>query len=452
MGSLFTAMGNTAEAMRVMQRAVGVVQNNIVNASTAGYARQDQRLIANPFNPGSAMSGGVSAGPMDSTRNAFTESAVWKLQHRSGYAGELRSQLTQVERSLPVGSNAGISAAVDSFFSAVSQWSVAPNSTVARAQVLDRARKTAQAFNQTAFELGDAAGKASADITSTVDKINQLAGEIQSLNQQRRLNFRSADDAGLDAQLHARLEEFSKYAEFTALHQEDGTVSLYLSGRTPLVIGERMWPVSLAASGGQLQVLDGTGTDITAQLAGGRIGGLLELANTLLPQWQADLNSLATNFADGVNNILAGGIDTNGNPPAQGLFAYNPSPGAAFTIAVTSLTASELAGAAAGDPGGNTNALALAQLAYQTSGGLTLAQQYGRLASAVGDRLATAKSNESLQKQLLQQANALRAEVSGVDINTEAAKLLELQRGFQAVGQVMSVLNSLTETVLSIMR
>lgn len=446
-------MVNTAEAMRSLQSAVGVVQNNIINSSTAGYARQEQRMIANPFNPSGSMSGGVTAGPMDTTRNAYAESAVWKLQHRSGYSSELRSQLTQVERGLPIGASSGIAAEMDRFFSAVSQWSVAPNSTVARQQVLDRSQKVAQSFNQTAFELGNAGARVAADLTSTVDKINRLAGEVQSLNQQRRANYRSADDAGLDAQLHARLEDLSKFAEFTALHQEDGTVSLYISGQTPLVIGDRRWPISLTNTGGQIQIQDSSGADITGQLSGGKIGGLLEFNNKLLPAWQTDLNTLATDFADGVNNVLGNGIDANGNPPAQGLFSYSTTPGGAFTIAVTALTGAELAGAAIGDPGGNTNALALAQLANQSgTGGLTLAQQYGRLAADVGDKLSSAKSNESLQKQLLQQANALRAEVSGVDINAEAAKLLELQRGFQAAGQVMSVLNSLTETVLGMVR
>ena len=38
MGSLFTTMVSTAGAMRALQRSLSVVENNIVNASTAGYA------------------------------------------------------------------------------------------------------------------------------------------------------------------------------------------------------------------------------------------------------------------------------------------------------------------------------------------------------------------------------------------------------------------------------
>ena len=63
MGSLFTSMVSTAGAMRALQSSLNVVQNNIVNASTVGYARQEATLVANPFNPHtSSTSGGVTFG------------------------------------------------------------------------------------------------------------------------------------------------------------------------------------------------------------------------------------------------------------------------------------------------------------------------------------------------------------------------------------------------------
>ena len=60
--------------MRALQRSLSVVENNIVNASTVGYARQEASLVANPYNPNTnATSGGVSSGPMASSRDAFVE-------------------------------------------------------------------------------------------------------------------------------------------------------------------------------------------------------------------------------------------------------------------------------------------------------------------------------------------------------------------------------------------
>ncbi|MBL8236027.1 MAG: flagellar hook-associated protein FlgK [Bryobacterales bacterium] len=454
MGSLFTSMVSTAGAMRALQRSLSVVQNNIVNASTVGYARQEGSLIASPFNPNSgSTSGGVRSGPTLTSRDAFVEASVWKMQHRSGFADNLSTKLTEIERTFPLTAGSGISGEMDKFFATVSQWSVSPNNSVARRQVLDRAGTLAQSFNQAALDLGDAAGRAGAELSTTVEKINRLTTDIVGLNRLRRENATTSGDAGLDASLHAKLEELSQYVDFTALPQEDGSVSVFLGGQTAAVIGDHGWPISLSNAGGEYQLLDSEGVDITKRLQEGKIGALLQFRNTLLPDYQTRLSTLAQGFADNVNNTLNAGIDQNGVAPTKNLFSYNATIGAAATLAITDITGSELAAAAAGDPGGNTNALNLADL--QTTGlfsGLTPAQFYAELTSNIGDRLNTEQNNGDLQRQLLLQAQNVRAELSGVDINVEATKLLQLQKGFEASGQVMSVLNSITETLISMLR
>lgn len=455
MGSVFAAMVSTAEAMRVMQRSLSVVENNIVNASTPGYARQQASLVASPFNPNSqSTSGGVQSGPMESSRSAFVESSVWKLQHNTGFAGSLRFKLAELERTFPLADGAGLSAELDRFFNSVSQWSVAPNSPIARGQVLNRAGKIAQSFNQTAFDLAGAGARASTELGQTVDTINRLARDIVAINNQRRENFASSNDAGLDSRLHAKLEELSEIVNFTALPQGDGSVSVMIGGQTPIAIGGNSFPISLTQdTTGANRVLDSTGADITASVNGGRIGGLIEFQSTLVPDYKARLNVLAKGFADGVNGVLAAGIDQNGNAPTQNLFSYNATVGEAATITVTSITGAQLAAAAPGDPGGNTNALNLADLQRNPIiGGLTPAQFFGEITAAVGDRLNAVQADKDLQEDLLSQAHSLRAELSGVDISVEATKLLQLQKGFQAAGQVMSVLNSLNETVLGMLR
>ena len=454
MGSIFTSMVSTAGAMRALQRSLSVVENNIVNASTVGYARQEASLVANPYNPNTnATSGGVTSGPMASTRDAFVESAVWKTQHKVGYSDTLSAKMTEIERTFPLARGAGITGQMDQFFATVSQWSISPNNSVARRQVLDRAAGLAQSFNQTALELGDAAGRAGAEITNTVQKINRLTSDIVSLNAQRRESLSGNGDAGLDSSLHAKLEELAQFVDFTALPQEDGSVSVFIGGQTAAVIGNHQWPIQVTNTGNAYQILDSDGIDITRRIDQGKLGAVLDFRNNLLPDYQTRLDTLAQGFADNVNSILNAGIDQTGAPPTKNLFAYNATIGAASTLAITNITGPELAAAAVGDPGGNTNALNLVDLqSTGIFGGLTAAQYFAELTGNVGDRLNAEKTNGELQKQLLQQAQSVRAEFSGVDINIEATKLLQLQKGFQAAGQVMSVLNSLTDTLINMLR
>ncbi len=447
-------MLSTAEAMRVMQRQVTVAQNNILNASTPNYARLDQVTLANRFNPDSeSTSGGISSAPLQSARNQFLEKAVWQRQSSSGYSEQSLVSLRAIESAVPVTANSGIPGALDNFYSSAAQLAISPNSTQARQTVLDRSQAVATSFNQTANEFGTMTARAGTELTNTVNEINKLAGELSAINVERRSNFRNATDAGLDARLHSTLERLSQLTDHNTLSQEDGSVVVLLAGQTPLVIGEQSYPITANYNNSQFKILDAQGADVTAKITTGKLGALLETRNVTLPNYANQLDTLAAGFADQVNGILAGGLDRNGAVPTQNLFAYNAVSGAAATLAVTGITPPELAAAGATEPGGNANANRLARLSSTPAiSGLTLSQFYGSIASSLGTKLDTVRGRSASDGQLLLQARNLRQEATGVSIDQEAAKLLEYQRGFQAVGQVLGILNEMSNSLLNILR
>ena len=130
-----------------------------------------------------------------------------------------------------------------------------------------------------------------------------------------------------------------------------------------------------------------------------------------------------------MNGTLSQGIDENGTAPATDLFTYNATTGAAITLAVNPLTPDQLAAALPGATGGNGNALAVASLANaKTTNGYAFAQFYGTIGGQVGSDLAFAKNDASTQQSLLNQAQTLRQQMSGVSLNEEAENLMEFQR------------------------
>jgi flagellar hook-associated protein FlgK len=46
MGSLLSALQNAGHSLDVFEQAMGVIQNNVANASTAGYTTQTVNLSA----------------------------------------------------------------------------------------------------------------------------------------------------------------------------------------------------------------------------------------------------------------------------------------------------------------------------------------------------------------------------------------------------------------------
>jgi flagellar hook-associated protein 1 FlgK len=453
MGGISSAMISTAEAMRVIQRQVSLVQNNIVNASTPNYARLDQATMANRFNPNmDSSSGGISAAPLISGRDRFLEGAVWERQSSNGYSEQSLKSLRGVEAALPVTADRGIPAAMEKFYSSAAQLALSPNSDLSRQALLDRARSAARSFNEAANEFGVLTARAGTELGYAVRDINTLAKEIAAINRQRKQDFRNVTDAGLDSRLHVALEKLSTLVDHNTLTQEDGSVVVFVAGQVPLVAGEEAYPLSTTINDGQYQIIDSRGENMTPAIKTGRLGALLEVRNTTMPSYSAQLNTLARGFADQVNGILAGGLAANGLPPGQNLFTYDAVAGAAATLAVTGMTTGELAAAGAGEPGGNANANRLAQLSKQPAiNGLTLTAYYGAMATTLGARVESTRGQNTSDQQLLLQARTVRQQVSGVSVDQEAAKLLEYQRGFQAVGQVMGVLNEMADTLFAMM-
>jgi flagellar hook-associated protein 1 len=452
MVSLFSTLLNTANALQVFTKALAVTQNNVTNSSTPGYVKQTLSMEAVPFDLTVGLPGGVAAGPLVSSRDGFAEQAVRDQQTALGLYQQKSADLTQFGTSFDLSSTSGIAPSISALFQSFSQLSVTPNDTVSRQAVIDQATTVAQNFQHTASGLLVQGNSLNAESGSTVDEINRLAGVIAEVNAHNRVDPRGSIDPGVDAQLNSSLEELSQLVNFTALQQPDGTVSVYVGGQTPLVVNNQAYAIQADFSTGKTVIQSSTGADISNQLTGGKLSALLDDKNNILPSYLSDLNTLAQGLADQVNTALGSGIDQNGASPATDLFSYDAVSGAASTLAVNPLTPDQIAAAAPGSPGGNANALSLAQLAgAKTVNGYTFAQFYGNLGGRVGRDQSAATDNQSTKQQLLTQAQALREQVSGVSLDAEAESLLEYQRSYQALSKMLQVLNGLSDTVMNIM-
>jgi flagellar hook-associated protein 1 FlgK len=451
MGNILTNLLNSAGALSTYTRAFDVIQNNITNANTPGYATQDQSLQAASFDPAHGVGGGVIAGPLISSRSDYLELDVRNQQQLLGNAQQRASDLGQVQPLFSLSTTAGISNDLNNLFNSFSDLSVNPNDAESRQSVLDAAGQVAQSFNQTATGIAQVAGNVATGTTNSVAQINQLASQIATLNEKFATNPDAGQDPGLSAQLNNTLESLSSIANFSTIKLPDGGVNVYLGGQTALVLGSQQLQISAGTSSTATTIQDSQGNDITSQITTGSLGALIKEQNTTLPGYKAQLNTLAQSFADQVNAQLAQGVDQNGVSPVTNLFTYDQANDAASTLAVTGISTDQIAAATAAAPGGNGNALAVAQLATAPAvNGVSFTEAYGELGSRVGQDVVNAQNDQTQAQDLVTQAQQQRSQASGVNLNAEAAKLLQFQQAYQAVGKLVSVLNDLTQTLINI--
>ena len=453
MGNIFNSLVSVAQSMSAMQKSLAIVSNNVSNAKTPGYVRQDPNLRAKLFDVNGGLSGGVDIGGIINGRRAYLERGVQVQGQRVGRSGQFTQSLQQIEPIFDISQQSGLATGLDRLFNSFSQLSVSPNNNVARQSVISAAREVAQAFQTTTSSLGNAAIQSDVELRASVEAINRIGASLAKLNNELRQDARRLDDPGLDAQIHAALEELSEHADFTVLRGSDGSFNVYLGGQTPLALGDKVFAISADFSGATPRLLNQEGKEITSQIQQGRVRGLIDFRTTILPSLQTDLNQLAQTLADRVNETLLNGVDANGQSPAINLFQYDSVVGAAATLSVTGIRPEELAAARADAPGGNGNALDLAALGTSRQvGEFTFSQYYGQIAGGVGRSLANAREDERSQRLVLSQARSFRAEVSEVSLDEEAVKLVEFQRAYQASAELVRVLNSLTDEMLGLLR
>jgi flagellar hook-associated protein 1 FlgK len=471
MATLLTSLATAGQALEVYQQALNVVQNNITNSSTPGFATQSLNLEAEPFDSAGGLAGGVAARGVSSARDEYAEEEVRRQAQSLGYFQAQAQGASSIENLFDVTGGSGVPADLSALFQSFSAWSVSPSSANARQSVIASAGNLASDVQSLASGLAGIAGDVQGQIGSTVDQINQLTATIQKINAQR--SPESSDPAS-DALLTSSLQQLSTLVDIDTVSQADGTVSVLMKGGSPLVVGDTQYAISsgLAASGGTAgapappssQILDSQGNDITSQVQGGTLGGLLNVSNSMLPslignsQQAGSLNQFAQTFADAVNGILESGTTGPESGAAKGaaLFVYDASDptAAAGTFALNpDITPDELAPVdASGNANGNANQLAaLADAPSASAGNRSFTDFFGQIAAAVGQYSATAQENQQAQQQVLTQTETLRDQSSGVSLDAQAALLLQYQRSYQAAAQLLTTLNTMMDTTFNMM-
>ncbi|MCU7941298.1 MAG: flagellar hook-associated protein FlgK [Candidatus Thiodiazotropha sp. (ex Cardiolucina cf. quadrata)] len=103
----------------------------------------------------------------------------------------------------------------------------------------------------------------------------------------------------------------------------------------------------------------------------------------------------------------------------------------------------------------NRNALSLQNLQNQNlllGGTATFDATYIQMVSDVGSKTRHAELNLGAQESLLVRSQEAMAEISGVNLDEEAAKLIQFQQAYQASAQVISVAGTLFDTLLGAVR
>ena len=157
-------------------------------------------------------------------------------------------------------------------------------------------------------------------------------------------------------------------------------------------------------------------------------------------------SATAYQVTDAANNVVGTGNYTSGTP-----ITFN---GASVKITGSPATGDKFNVGAAGasNVGDNSNAFALIDSlnAKKLNGGTTsLGSVANNLVSQVGVQTQQAQANASAQKAVNASANDTRNNLSGVNLDEEAAKMVQYQQAYSACAQLIQASNTMFNTLIS---
>jgi len=563
-------------ALITSQGALSTTSHNISNVNTDGYNRQriDQGTRLPNFNGNQYFGSGVAIDNVARIFDGFLSDQVRVSTSQEKQLDTFATFSHQVDNLL--GSpELSLSSGLQGFFDAVQNVANDPTAIPARQVMLTKADTLAKRFNTLDTQLNSFNSQVNSNLDAAVKQVNLLSTGIADLNQS--IIEASTGSGGqpndLLDQRDQLINKLSKYVSVSTVKQDNGAQNIFIGNGQALVLGNSATNLSVIPNPTDTtrsEIGYGTsGINISGQVTGGTIGGLLSVRQDVIDPARAEIDSLAAGLVTTVNAQHKAGLTLNGNaggnffeptgtpaPDAGSIrlaivdprdiavafpvstatsatntgtaqlevnavdssgvgfnpltalstnltftynavaktytvnygagntatISYDPATDSGKTINLSTLSAPHvdftgakppltitlsgvpgntdsftLTNSAAGgfdNVGDNRNALALAELQVKkvlNSGTQTFGDSYGIMVANVATRTNQADVGQKTQQALLDQTNLRYQSVSGVNLDQEAANLIKYQQAYKAASKIITVSNTVFNSLLNAM-
>ncbi|MDO7711136.1 MAG: flagellar hook-associated protein FlgK [Pseudomonadota bacterium] len=560
-------------ALLTTQASLSTTSHNISNVNTDGYNRQrvTQGTQTPNFEGGYYIGSGVTVNSVERIFDSFLSDQVRIFTSQEKSFDTFSTFARQVDDLLGA-PELSLSSGLQGFFDAVQDVANDPTSIPARQVMLTEADTLAKRFNTLDTQLNAFNEQVNLGLDNAVKDVNIISQGIADLNQAITEASGGGGIAPNDLldQRDQLINQLSGYISVSTNVQSNGAVNVFIGNGQALVVGQSAIALKIITN-----PLDSTRSEVgygpsninvSAQLTGGSIGGLLNVRQEVIDPARSEIDALAAGMIDTINAQHTVGLTLDGNTggnffeptdasiqdagsiriaitnprdiavafpvstttninnsgtaqlnvtkvsslidPAnaqalasdvqfsfasdqytityQGETAIIPftsgvDSGKSYDLSLLSFTGGitapdlkiTLSGVPANDDsftisnsnnggftavGDNRNALALGELQItktlnQVNGVATrsFGDAYGILVANVATRTHQAEVGQQTQKGLLDQTNLRYESVSGVNLDEEAANLIKFQQAYQAASQIITVSNTVFNSLMSAM-
>lgn len=315
--SLTSVINNASSALRANQLALRTTSENISNANTPGYVRQQVVFGADVVDGRTA---GVKVETIQRVTDRFFSSSGYSSIASAAGAERFNAAHEQLQAALgDPADGLSFAARTDAAFVAFAEAAGSPGSSGTRYAVLSDLNDLARSYSSFAGDIQNQRLSADQDIDFDVRRANALLSDIYKINTKiAGLDPNSGDANGLLQQQDTILGELSEITDIRVLRGSDGRAEV-LSGSGLTLVNDAGYgqlnfdaarysrpdtnfsPITYQMMNPQSGQLIGVAKDFGPNAREGELRSLLDLRDKELPGFAAQLGAAAQGVADALN-------------------------------------------------------------------------------------------------------------------------------------------------------
>ncbi len=303
MSGLSSTLSIAKTAIAVQQNGINITGQNIANVNNPDYSvqRADQTSTKPAAYGGFLFGTGVDMFQIQQSVDALLESRLTGELSEQASLEEQESYMRVLEGFFDENSETSLTSVLTEFWNAWHDLSDNPQGSSERVAIYESGNKLANRFESTVLDMDDLLTDVASDMNGAVNQINDLSAKIAELNQEvlsAEIN-RTANDQR--DQRNALVKELGDLIDINIIEQPNGAMIVNAANGFTLVNGVDSYQLSMSGQDIMWQGSSGAGQAITDKISAGRIGGLLEIRDSVIPKYQAEVNELAREMIWAIN-------------------------------------------------------------------------------------------------------------------------------------------------------
>lgn len=322
--SLGFALDVTTRGLLSTANRIQVTSGNITNADKPGYTRKEARDTFTTTNGGSIPVRATIVGAAD----RFLSKTVINDQNLMGLRDTISQYLDLYAKQLGnTGGSKTMPGYLNDMYSALQQLSTSPETLANKTEFVSLASNLSASLRSLSVDIQSQRTEVDKKIGETVTQINDSLRTLEELNrkiQNGQLN--SAALAEYEDQRLFELQKLSKEMDIQYFFAADNTVQVYTGAGQPLLLSSARllsYDITTVVNGSVQYPLGFSpitlnGLDITTQIQGGSLAGLVDLRDNIFVSEQAKLDEFAVTLQRETNLVLNNGASRPPRPTLTG--------------------------------------------------------------------------------------------------------------------------------------